>query len=283
MRRIDSRVDAFLIGHPPPGTLLVYRLLRGRGPVVTDIRDSWFGGDRAIARALRTLARRELGLSNRVTALSRDVASWAELPPDDVTIVPIGVDDVPTPPHDSDDEGTTRCVFVGTINANFRLEDWVENWPRHDAAHLDIYGAGPNADRVEELSRAHPNVDFHGHLASDRVPEVLGRCDVGIAPTRPGFGTNISNKVAEYLAAGLLVLHSLEPEPSAVLAAHGLGESCSSDGSTLTDVLGRLATERDDLRSRREFRRRSSLDLLGWDRLATTMLGVMRDAIGTSP
>lgn len=271
MRRMRHEVDCFLIGHPPPGTLALFRLLGGRTPVVVDIRDTWFGGS-VLSRMIALPARLELRLASGETALSREVAAWtgdAHRP----VLTPIGVDSFDIDPDTA--EGPLRCVFVGSLNDRFMLTDWITAWPDDGAAHLDIFGAGPSADDIAAAASERANVTYRGWLEPESVPSVLAEYDVGIAPTIPGFGTNISNKVAEYLAAGLLVVHSLNDEPSAVLDNHHLGRRAST--ADMEAVIRAASRSTQTIRSTRGQRQQAAIGLLGWDAIADSLLETLME------
>ena len=273
-------VDVAVVGYPPPGVVTALRRRMGRQlPVIADVRDLWpdavFSAPRrsvatAAAAAGRALAT-ELRLADGVVAMSPTMLRRAPAARRRQAI-PLSVSDAlrDVPTASSCDEGL-RAVFVGIVTDFFDLVSVVEGWKRYldrrapgPVPKLEIWGTG---DLEEELARRSAGIEgivLGGWLQSSDVPAKLAAADVGLAPTQPGLGTTLGNKVLEYLGTGAYVLHSLEDEASVTLATDGLGERVASNDSAgwadgFAALDGRLAS----LRAARHERRAVALRRYG--------------------
>lgn len=100
-------------------------------------------------------------------------------------------------------------VYVGALDARFDWEAVVKlaaSLPDHP---VRVVGPAPDSIPVSLPS----NVDMIGPVAYDRVPEELGKCQVGILPmsSHPGNAGRSPMKFYEYLAAGLWVIATSSP------------------------------------------------------------------------
>ena len=134
-------------------------------------------------------------------------------------------------------------------------------------------------DEVRAIAADRLNVVFHGELRSADVPEVLAAHDIGVAPVRPGFGTHFTNKIVEYLASGLFVLHSFEPEPSELLDEMGVGTAVDALGEGLAEALAILQSKAEQTRSERGERVRIARASCGSDAVGDQALQVVRNAM----
>jgi glycosyltransferase involved in cell wall biosynthesis len=74
-----------------------------------------------------------------------------------------------------------------------------------------IAGNGPLRDELERAAADLPNVVVPGWIDGAQIHALLSMAKVGLAPYLPrhDFESNISNKIIEYLSAGLPVVTSL--------------------------------------------------------------------------
>lgn len=155
------------------------------------------------------------------------------------------------------------CVsFVGTLTATSEFESTFEaasilaqNYPR---LRFVICGIGAGIDDVRQRSTNAPNVLVAGWVDQMAAQELLRRSVAGLVPYTPTFDFRMSvpNKVAEYLAAGVPVVTSLEDsEVERLLLEHKCGRTYPfRDGAalaaTLRSLLDMSVEERSQLRQR---------------------------------
>lgn len=267
--------DVALVGYPPFLLVTAIRLANRRLPIVVDIRDIWFQdadtGASVLTRALASVSRWELRAASAVVCLSDGVDAWTKR--SDCHVIPIGVPEFPSASSSTDN---LRCVFVGMLEDNFLLTSLVEVWPTDADATLDIFGVGSKADSLVELTKDRENVVFHGSIEADRVPSVLAEFDIGVTPTREGFGTVISNKVCEYLACGLYVVHSLEPGPAKFLSDNCFGEAFDpTSARSVADMLAHVELRKSAIRDGVSYRRDKSVRILGAESMSKSLLAVL--------
>ncbi|OSM42714.1 glycosyltransferase family 4 protein [Nesterenkonia sp. PF2B19] len=227
--------------------------------------------------------RRTFAAADIVACVSGPVADWVRQVEGDaaVTVIPNGVNTDRIRPGlgadadtdaDADAEHlaslrTFTVGFVGTLKPWHGTEILLQavaaaTGNAADAGdtrpwRLEICGAGPQLDPLRDLAQRlglQDSIHFHGAVAPARVPEILGRFDVAVAPypmPSPGAEHYFSPlKVYEYLAAEVAVVASAVGELPEVLGdgAHGLLVA-PGDVDALANALDQLA-RRPELRAR---------------------------------
>ena len=221
-------IDLAVVGYPPPGVVRSARSACGaRTRIIADIRDLWPDAilpasplfSSVLGPSIGKLLAAELRLADSVVSVS-DTMLKRSPARNRATAIPIGVNSID---HDALAEAAPSpvapmsVVFVGTLTQLFDFEGLFAGWEEfcadkpQSAAELTIYGSGDRESEVRALLDGLPQARFGGWVDSKDVPSVLASADVGVAPTRSGQGTTLSNKVLEYLSVGLHVAHSLEP------------------------------------------------------------------------
>ncbi|MGF1596284.1 MAG: glycosyltransferase [Acidimicrobiales bacterium] len=264
--------DALIVGYPPPGMVFHLRRRLGRDiPILADVRDLWpdalVPSDRrslVVAGALAgTALAQELRLADGVVAMSETMLDRAPRRRRRMAIPACIPDPITKVVADDHGEAGLRAVFVGSFTQGVDFPTLIGGWRRfveerrssRPAPRLWLCGTGERADEVAALADGVAGIELVGRIPHDEVGAWLARADVGIAPTRPGFGTTISNKVVEYIGTGLFVLHTLEAEPAGRVEAGGLGASVVATPEGWRDGLIRLENRLDELRSGRSSRR----------------------------
>lgn len=111
-------------------------------------------------------------------------------------------------------------AYVGNLGKSYDLKTVVEGVALLNrqgvAATLDVAGFGGTVEKNEF-------VRFHGMLKEDELREMLAQCDLGVIPMTADSFVGIPNKLAEYAAAGLRIVSSLEGESAELLARYGCG------------------------------------------------------------
>ncbi|MEM7275973.1 MAG: glycosyltransferase [Actinomycetota bacterium] len=240
--------DLVMMGFPPPGLLRAVRSVAPEAAVIADIRDLWPdalvpGGTvgrilAAPARLAGGLLARELRRADAVVALSATMLDRAPAGAPVTRIIPIGFEPLDLADRAQWPEGETplTACFVGSMTQLFDFDAMLRGWSRFVAdrggdgpmPRLVVVGDGEQRAIVDRLAAGEPTVACTGWILGDQVAAHLHRADVGLAPTRTGQGTTLSNKVSEYLAAGMWVINTLTPSVGGPLSTQGLGDCIDS-------------------------------------------------------
>lgn len=134
-----------------------------------------------------------------------------------IRLLPLGVDtDQFAPAEESHDR--TSIVYVGSIaslrdigtviDAVTGLAPGIQREIR-----VDLYGGGPEeyiSDLMEQASGTPVEVNWHGMIPHEEIPERAGKSDIAVSPLPPYDAYEVSSpaKLFEYLALGLPVVAS---------------------------------------------------------------------------
>lgn len=184
------------------------------------------------ARRLYRRADLVTGVSVRYRALTGRV---------DYHLAYLGIEGAAAPRADAAADGRLRLAYVGNFGSGYGLETVVEAVARDQSLTLDLAGTGGKEEVLRALVSRLGVVDrirFHGYLGEGELREMLSRCDVGVVPMRNDSWVGLPNKLFDYLAAGLMVLSSLDGECGELLRSDRLGATYdfSSPGSFLEAV-----------------------------------------------
>lgn len=169
-----------------------------------------------------------------------------------VRVVPNGVNTDRIVPVDRSARSTVTVGFVGTLKPWHGTEVLIDAFGRLDPTlgrrRLLICGDGPQRDELTaRAARLPATVEFTGAVPPERIPEVLARMDIAVAPyPQAAAGGHYFSplKIYEYFAAGLPVVASaigqipevIEPGRTGLLVEPG-------DSDALAAALGRLIAE----------------------------------------
>jgi glycosyltransferase involved in cell wall biosynthesis len=143
--------------------------------------------------------------------------------------------------------GHPRLLVIGAFDS------WMDTDLLHDLMTMrpewSLVLAGDRYTSIDALT-ALPNVHYLGRLPYERLPEIIGNCDIGLVPFRVNPFTTRGNpgKIFQYLAVGLPVLCTpfldssqysghikVVPTKTAVFAA-AIDELLSSNSSELANA-----------------------------------------------
>jgi glycosyltransferase involved in cell wall biosynthesis len=155
------------------------------------------------------------------------------------------------------ESSTSVFAFVGSFSRHFDFEPVIEvisEWStRHPAVRFALCGQGPQLERIARRLSGSPNCVLPGWVNAREATWLLQHAVAGLAPYNQVsiFEQNYTNKVLEYLSAGLPVVSSLSGGLQGALLRE---EECGfayepSDPASLSGVLDRLLLD-DGLRQR---------------------------------
>jgi len=220
------------------------------------------------------------------------------LPPEfqgQATVIVNGVDiERFVPGEHRDDGGPLRCAYVSSFRAWHGAEDLVAAVAacrtQGGNVHVTCVGEGPRWQRARDAAAragVEAQVEFTGRVPHDRIPELLARADVGLAPFAPDqfsalelgwFWSPI--KIFEYLAAGLAVVTADIAELRELLPGDVARFYRAGDTAGLAAVLLALERDRDTVRAMGGAARSLARDRYTWDHQAAAVERVLQAAVG---
>ena len=298
LRRAAARINPDLtIVHTEAAAWAGVQLLRRGWQVAADFED-WYSedllpGDRRYlpGRKLREIEGELLRRAAFVTTTSAAMAAalqerYGGPPPVVVTnCFPLDPAPGPRPP----DRPPRLVWFSQTVGAGRGLEAFLSAWSLHpDPPSITLIGEPVTGYRESLLGglpdRLHSRVILHPWVEPDALPALLATFDVGLAlePREPrNKDLTISNKILQYLNAGLAVLASDTAGQREVLAhSPDAGIVIAPEdrlGSAL--ALERLVGNRTALARRQTAARKLAEDVYCWEKESSRLLATIERAL----
>jgi colanic acid biosynthesis glycosyl transferase WcaI len=204
--------------------------------------------NRGVLRSIRSFEEIAFRASDRVVVISKSFAEQLRtrgVPPSKIARIynPL------TRPADSRVDPTDNLqppvmLVMGNIGFSQGIDDLIDAFQssaalRRLSAELVIAGTGVAAEAARERIRD-PRVRMTGVLYGDELTAVLEKAALGIVCQRPGLiEFNFPSKIMNYMASGLPILASVDPqsETKRILASSGAGWSTNSDNlSSFTEL-----------------------------------------------
>lgn len=162
-------------------------------------------------------------------------------------------------------------LYQGGLQQGRGLERLIDAALEFPKAYFVLIGAGRIAPLLETKVRGFGLTDrvrFIPTVSLDDLPSYTASADIGVQPlenTCLNHYTTDSNKLFEYMMAGLPVAASDMPEIRRILTTHGFGITFSpSDTNALTAAIGRLL-EDEGLRRTYAERACQAASILNWE------------------
>jgi glycosyltransferase involved in cell wall biosynthesis len=174
-------------------------------------------------------------------------------------------------------------IYQGGLQEGRGIRNMVQATAAVEGVHLMVLGGGPQevllrhlADELDVAGRVH----FHPKLPLSEVPPITAAADVGLQLLRNtcfNHWSTDSNKLFEYVQAGVAVIASDFPEIRRIIRGHGVG--LLVDPHSVESIAGALRTLRDDRDLLRALMRqsRASAEALSWNSQAPALLDVYRE------
>jgi glycosyltransferase involved in cell wall biosynthesis len=158
---------------------------------------------------------------------------------------------------------------------------------RSDLARFTVVGDGPERNRLEQLARAlgiEKTVSFRGFLSHAETMQRLQLADVLVFPSVRDFGGAV---VFEALASGVVPVVADFGGPGDIVHREiGCKVSLTTEDDVVMQIeriLADLAQNRDRLERLRQQGMHYAQERLTWDAKATTVIRIMRWAMGRGP
>jgi glycosyltransferase involved in cell wall biosynthesis len=127
-----------------------------------------------------------------------------------------------------------RLIYQGGLRAASGLMETFQALRDLPQFTADIYGDGPeraNLEAAVQKMGLEKRVRFHGHIPFEALRAPMGEAHIGLHPLQPvcgNFALTLSNKVFDYVHAGLPVLLSENPAHAGLLREHRVGVAVDS-------------------------------------------------------
>ncbi|MDQ8195584.1 glycosyltransferase [Coraliomargarita sp. SDUM461004] len=268
--------DLVVVNLPPPSLAAAVAEMKAElgFTLICDVRDAWpenfsqilpfspewnrrVGG--CLFRPLAAAARRAYAAADGLSAVSQDyldvVSSYRAhegrvfyigCPPERLLELPIAMDTRCA-------EGTLKLVYIGSLSASYDLATLIEALREEVLRSLPIElhfaGYGALAGQLQAWAQdagLTEQVHFHGMLDWGALRALLNQCHLAINAVQPESRIAMPNKVGDYFAAALPVLHtSAQGELAQLLSTHDMGASYQAGQSaSLAHVILGYAKDR---------------------------------------
>jgi glycosyltransferase involved in cell wall biosynthesis len=217
--------------------------------VVIDVQDLWPDVFAAVVPGwlrrpfrlclgpLRLQARRAFGHADGIIGVSQTYLDyglrWARRPVPSL-LLPLGIDleafddEAPVPARSRRERS---AVYVGTLGRSYDLRTVIDAaalmQAKRDPIIFHIAGHGPELPWLRQSveRKGLRNVVFHGLLPLRDMANLLRRSMVGLHAIADAYTQTLTNKLFDYMAAGLPVLNSSPGEAAELLASERVGVS----------------------------------------------------------
>jgi glycosyltransferase involved in cell wall biosynthesis len=148
-------------------------------------------------------------------------------------------------------------IYTGTLDLRWGIDIVIAAMPailsRIPDARLIIVGDGPDEDALKASAQQFgvtESVLFAGRAEYEDLPEWMSQADIGVATSRPNAFRKYASpmKVADYLAAGLVVLCSGGGDGARLVMESKGGLCVDPDAGSIADAVIKLSTDREQMR-----------------------------------
>lgn len=231
----ETAPDVVIASSPPLGLCAAARkYCAERIPFVVDVMDAWPETFERVAPKLLLAPLARVARANYCGASAISVVSerYRELVAGYGATAPVkrfyhGIEFAggSNGPSAGDAKAVFTLVYAGNMGASYDLETLIEAVKGLDDVELELAGSGPKEAALRALAASCPRIHFHGYLDQAALGDLLQRADAAVVPMFPDSCVGVPYKLADYAAAGLPILNSLEGETAALIAECGAGES----------------------------------------------------------
>ncbi len=205
-----------------------------RLPFVVDVMDAWPETfERVVPRfllsSLRKTARANYRAARAITAVA---ARYLDLVRDYGAKAPArlfyhGIERTAAAEavHEKAPASPFTLVYAGNMGASYDLGTVIEAVKAMEGVVLELAGSGPREAALRARAADCPRIRFHGYLAEAPLKALFASADAGVVPMFPDSCVGVPYKLADYAAAALPILNSLEGETAKLVAETAAGET----------------------------------------------------------
>jgi len=246
----EERPDLVVASSPPLSLCAAARrFCKARGvPFVVDVMDAWPEtfervAPRLLLAPLARTARANYRAADAISAVSERyidlVRSYGATAPTRLFYHGIEIPSGMERTHPA--EGDFTIAYAGSMGASYDLATVIEAVKGMDGVRLELAGKGPQEPGLRALAAGCGRIVFHGYVGDAELRAMLARANAAVVPMFPASCVGVPYKLADYAAAGLPVLNSLEGETARLIDENGAGASYSAgDAKSFARALERL-------------------------------------------
>lgn len=246
----EERPDLVVASSPPLSLCAAARrFCKARGvPFVVDVMDAWPEtfervAPRLLLAPLARTARANYRAADAISAVSERyvdlVRSYGTTAP--VRLFYHGIEIPSGMERTHPAEGDFTIAYAGSMGASYDLATVIEAVKGMDGVRLELAGTGPQEPSLRALADGCGRIVFHGYVGDAELRAMLARANAAVVPMFPASCVGVPYKLADYAAAGLPVLNSLEGETARLIDENGAGASYSAgDAKSFAAALERL-------------------------------------------
>ena len=171
-----------------------------------------------------------------------------------------------------------RLAYVGLLQVERGLAQWIAIVGRHPEWTLDLAGFGGDEPLLRSLAQAHPNVRFHGRIPYARGLELMHGADVLTAIYDPGIANHrlaSPNKLFEAMMLGRPVIVARGTNVDRLVESHKCGLVLTyGDEGALEAALLELAANPGKRRKLGQAGRQAYLSTYSWTMMEKRLAGL---------
>ncbi len=142
-----------------------------------------------------------------------------------------------------------RLIYVGNMGKSYDLETLIQAVQElKDAGvnlRLDLAGKGPKEHALRQLADQAPYINVFGYLNDEDLGQLLADSDIGVIPMFADSYVAVPYKLADYTAAGLPIINSLDGESRHMIDMYQAGTYYQVKSvESLKQAIMRYATRR---------------------------------------
>ena len=114
-------------------------------------------------------------------------------------------------------------VYLGNMGRSYDLATVIRGVRETPGVELHLAGTGPEEGNFRLEAHSSPRIFFHGYLRDSAVRTLLASADAGVIPMFNDSCVGVPYKLADYAAAALPVINSLDGETAELISHYGTG------------------------------------------------------------
>ena len=137
-----------------------------------------------------------------------------------------------------------KIVYAGLLGVAQGVANICENIKLPKNVIFDIYGDGPEVERIIEQSNENSQLNYHGLVNRDKLHKVLVHYNFTLIPLTNRIYGSVPSKIFEYSRLGLPIIFLSEGEGSELVDKYRLGYTLKdNDINGLNNLISNLANQ----------------------------------------